>query len=451
LAALAPFSKSKRIKAMHATGTICAAILSVLCLGPISQANATAADPETLTIVETPGGGQYVYGKLAGKNSVSDALVFMLKQVHGHFGNKPQIGKFFQSRGNGSVATFFSVVAKYQGNKPLSGLLIVAHAQDNTTSAAVLTDDASRFATTEPKMLRALSAVWHPTGRTSGALKPASAPAAIVPVRVSEVTGGDRSAAIDLPANWHLKSVSAGSLIAIGPNDERVSLGLIYQNLPFYIQSDLFSAFVNANNLVRQRNGLPAATYDVISATDLPGQAIQVIFNVDLHDGIGVRKGSARVGFLGPHAITVSASNIPFRLADRKKGMLLAIIHSYRQNNAVIAREGAADLARVQADADRAAVQAAALNQRREANAAAFDQHMSDMDRSHSSFDQHMDDIDRGSKMTQDYILDRSVVRDNDTNERGTVNNSYAESLVRANPDRFELVGNQDLIRGKDY
>lgn len=76
---------------------------------------------------------------------------------------------------------------------------------------------------------------------------------------------------------------------------------------------------------------------------------------------------------------------------------------------------------------------------------------MGDVDRSHSSFDQHMDDIDRGSKMTQDYILDRSVVRDNDMNERGTVNNSYADSLVRANPDRFEIVGNQDLIKGKDY
>jgi len=436
---------------MHATRTICAGILSVICLGPISQANARAADPEILTIVDNPEGGQYVYGGLPGKRSVSDALVFMLKQVHGHFGNKPQVGKFFQSRGNGSIATFFSVVAKYQGNKALSGLLIVSHAQDNTASAAVLIDDASRFATTEPKMLRALSAVWHPAGSTSGSGKSASAPAATLPGRVSEVTGGDHSAMIDLPANWRLTGVSAGSLTAIGPNDERVSLGLIYQNLPFYIQGDLFAAFVNANNLVRQRNGMPAATYDVISATDLPGQAIQVIYNVDLHDGIGLRKGSARVGFLGPHAIAVSASNIPSRFADRENAMLLDIIHSYRQNNAVIAREGAADLARIQGEADRAAAQAAALNQRREANAAAFDQHMGDVDRSHSSFDQHMDDIDRGSKMTQDYILDRSVVRDNDLNERGTVNNSYADSLVRANPDRFELVGNQDLIRGKDY
>ena len=436
---------------MNAIRTIRAGILVALCLGVASQAGAKTPDPETLTVVENPGGGQYVYGKLPGRRSVSDALVYMLQQVHGHFGNKPQVGKFFQSRGNGSVATFFSVVAKYQGNKPLSGLLIVSHAQDGTASAAVLTDDASRFTTTEPRMLKALSAVWRPAGSTSGSGRQPSSPAAIAPGRMSQVTGGDNSAMIDLPSNWRLTGVSAGSLTAVGPNGEMVSLGLIYQNLPFYIQGDLFAAFVNANNLLRQRNGMPAATYNVISGTDLPGQAIQVIYNVDLHDGVGLRKGSARVGYLGPHAIIVGASNIPVRLADQENAMLLAIIHSYRQNNSVIAREGAADLARVQGDADRAAAQAVALNQRREANTAAFNQHMGDIDRSHASFDRHMDDIDRGSKMTQDYILDRSVVRDNDMNERGTVNNSYADSLVRANPDRFEIVGNQDLIRGKDY
>ncbi len=159
---------------MNATRTLRAGILPVLCLGLASQANAGTPDPETLTVVESPGGGQYVYGKLPGKSSVSDALVFMLQKVHGHFGNKPQIGKFFQSRSNGSVATFFSVVPKYQGNKPLSGLLIVSHAQDNTASAAILTDDASRFATTEPKMLRALSAVWHPAADASGSSKASS-------------------------------------------------------------------------------------------------------------------------------------------------------------------------------------------------------------------------------------------------------------------------------------
>jgi hypothetical protein len=62
-----------------------------------------------------------------------------------------------------------------------------------------------------------------------------------------------------------------------------------------------------------------------------------------------------------------------------------------------------------------------------------------------------MDDIDRSSKMNQDYILDRSVVRDTENAARGTVSNSYADSLVRGNPDRFQIVPNQDLLKGRDY
>jgi hypothetical protein len=92
---------------------------------------------------------------------------------------------------------------------------------------------------------------------------------------------------------------------------------------------------------------------------------------------------------------------------------------------------------RVQADATRAAQQSAAINARREASTAAFNA--------------HMDSIDRSSKITQDYILDRSVVRDSTTGDRGTVSNGYADSLVRANPDRFQVVPNQNLIAGKDY
>ena len=67
-----------------------------------------------------------------------------------------------------------------------------------------------------------------------------------------------------------------------------------------------------------------------------------------------------------------------------------------------------------------AKAQAAALNARREASNAAFDQHMNGLNAQSSSFNSHMDDIDRSSKINQDYILDRSVVRDNENAERGT-------------------------------
>jgi len=106
---------------------------------------------------------------------------------------------------------------------------------------------------------------------------------------------------------------------------------------------------------------------------------------------------------------------------------------------------------RVRADAARANQQAAAINARREASNAAFNQHMDNLNAQSQSFNAHMDNIDRSSKITQDYILDRSVVRDIENGDRATVSNGYADSLVRANPDRFQVVPNQNLLAGKDY
>jgi hypothetical protein len=112
-------------------------------------------------------------------------------------------------------------------------------------------------------------------------------------------------------------------------------------------------------------------------------------------------------------------------------------------------RQGAMN--RVQSDIARARSQNDAINARREAGNAAFNEHMSNLDAQSSANDAHNDNIDRSSKAFQDYVLDRSVVRDTENGERGTVTNNYADSLVRGNPDRFQLVPNQNLIKGKDY
>jgi hypothetical protein len=53
---------------------------------------------------------------LTGQTSLPGAMVFMLKQVHGQYGERPQIGRFLQSSGGDSVATFFTVTARTQGN-----------------------------------------------------------------------------------------------------------------------------------------------------------------------------------------------------------------------------------------------------------------------------------------------------------------------------------------------
>ncbi len=163
---------------------------------------------------------------------------------------------------------------------------------------------------------------------------------------------------------------------------------------------------------------------------------------MDFNDGAGPRKGSARIGVLATRgaptwAMTVSMTNIPVQYFDAENATMLAVIKSYSQNAQVIGREGAADLARIHQQALANQAQADAINQRRESNAQAFDTHMAN--------------LDWQSKVTQDYILDRSVVKATDFDGTATVSNKFADSLVKANPNKFEIVPNAQLIQGRDY
>jgi hypothetical protein len=402
--------------------------------------------------VDNLGGGQFIYGPLTGRGTQSEAMVYMLRQVHDHFGDRPEVGKFFQSRDGSEVATFFAVNAKKQGGKPMQGLLIIAIAGDGSASTAVLFDEKGRFGTTEPAMIKALSSVWHPGAVDS---KNTDAPAVArrtgtVPP-LTQTTAGDRSAAISVPTGWKITNVSGGALIAEGPKGERIFMAMVFQGVP--VGPDLFMAFVNANNQARIRNGARAATYSNVTQTNIAGlgRASQALFTVDLNDGLGPRKGSARVDAWGPNAFSVSGSNIPVGIAEQEGPTMLAIIHSYTQNEQMMAQMRQGEIDRVRADAARANAQTAAINARREASNAAFDQHMNNLNSQFSANDAHMDNIDRASKMNQNYILDRSVVTDNENGERGAVSNAYADSLVRANPNRYQIVPNQTLIKGQDY
>jgi hypothetical protein len=414
-----------------------------------------SAPKSNFTVVNNPSGGQYIYGPLPGRGTMPDAIVYMLQQVHTYFGNRPDVGKFFQSRDGTSIATFFAVGAKNAGNKPMTGLLIVAHGADGSASGAVLFDDKSRFASSEPNLMKALSAVWQPAARDSSSAastapqsaRPTSHPRDAAPLM--QVTGGDQSASISLPAGWKITSVASGTLTAAGSNGEMIFLGLLYQGFP--MGPDLFTNFVNISNQFRSQHELPPGTYTGISKTNLSPQAVQVTFHVDFNDGKGPRRGSVRLDSWGPRAMAVNGSNIPERFADEENPTMNAVIASFRQNEQMMAQLRQGAMNRVQADIARGSAQTDAINARREASNAAFNQHMSKLDAQNSSFDAHNDNIDRASKASQDYMLDRSVVRDTDNGERGTVTNSYADSLVRGNPERFQIVPNQDLIKGKDY
>lgn len=433
-----------------------------------TAAGASAPGSDALKMIANPGGGEVVYGPLTELHATSGAMVFMLKQVHGHFGEKPILGKFFQTNGSDSTAVFFNVTDRLRGNKPIAGLVIVSVPKNGIATAAVLYDEAGRFAKTEPVMMKSLNAAWHDASVSDRSNGPASSSSGGAidgsnPQPLHVATAGDRSASIGLPEGWQLTQVAGGSLRAEGPNGEAVFLGMLYQGIrdPSSMQrgymnggnglvaslnGDLFTAYASIMNQMRQAHGLGPVTYKLLQEQPVSapgeGRVVLAMMELDLHDGKGPRTGSVRLGavyFNGAPtwALSVNGSQAPKTVANQAGPTIKAMVASYSTNSAVVGAEQRAAMNRVRADASAAAAQGKALDARREA--------------SNSAFNSHMDDIDRSSKVFQDYQLDRSVVRDNDYSERGTISSNYADALVKANPDRFQIVQNQDLIKGQDY
>jgi hypothetical protein len=104
---------------------------------------------------------------------MSDAVLYMLRNIHQYIGNRPELGKFVQSRDGTQTAAFFGVNAKGAGGKLMTRLFIAARSADGSASGAVVFDESSHFATSEPGMMKALYGVWHPVGINAAA---ASAP-----------------------------------------------------------------------------------------------------------------------------------------------------------------------------------------------------------------------------------------------------------------------------------
>lgn len=422
---------------------------------------AASSNADELKTINNPGGGQIVYGALTGATSLQSGMSLALRKIHSSFGDRPQIGQFFQTDSN-SVATFFTVNGRTRSGEPkqFAGLVIVSMPPGSEPAGAALFDDSARFAKTGPMMMRTLNKAWRSSSAAPGRAHASAASGEAQPLRM--VTGGDRSASIGLPAGWQIINVAGGQLVAKGPNDEQVFLGLIYQQinepgmrsfgargpgLVFPRNGDLFSAYVSLTNQVRRSKGLSQASFKLVSSQNLPPnqneqRVIQVIVEIDLHDGRGIRKGSARVGAmyvrgLPTWAMTISSSNMPETVADAEASTLTAILRSYTQDSRVIAQETNAVIDRIHATARAAQIRA-------DAQSAVNDSR-------NRAFDQHMDDIDRYSKSFQNYQFDRSQVHDSERNERGTVSNGAADALVHADPNRFQIVRTQDFVRGVDY
>jgi hypothetical protein len=440
-----------------------------------------------LKTIDNPGGGQIVYGPLTNVTTQRDAMIAMLRNIHSHFGDRPQIGKFFQAKGSDSIATFFTLTAKNQGNKPIAGMIIVDVPNGaKSGAAAVLYDEQARFRKTQPAMMKALNTAWHQENARSAT--PSHSAAALIGGSAGNGPGGvfgvnippdqslsqplhiaavsDNSATIGLPTGWTITSGGGGSLHAAGPHGESLHMGIIFgnnydpqtqqgANMINYMRrgSTAFTACSMTNDLIadfqcvsgqnRKRMNLPPITLHVVSSKFMPNNRMEGAFllETDFNDGKGPMMTSLRLGAqkMGPGnwIMTVGQANVPRNLADEEWPTLQAMIMSYRQNSAVIQQE-------TQRVIDQ-------INRSAEANRKIAEERSRQNDAHNRQVEQNWDVQARENKAFENYTLDRSVVQDNDAKTHGAYDYPTADALVKSDPTRFQYVPTQDLVKGVDY
>jgi hypothetical protein len=417
-----------------------------------------------LQFINNPGGGQIIYGVLPNESTMNGAMIAMLRSVHGYFGVRPEIGQFFQAKGSDSIATFITVNAKVQGGggKTISGLVIVSMPQGSKPLGGAMFDDAAHFSKTQPVMMKTLNEAWHATAAKNAPAVGGATPHPSGPQTLRQATAGDGSASIGLAPGWQLTDVAGGHLAATGPNGEVISIAGMFQGIrdprsgqggmgygrgPALVApmgGDLFSTYVSLVNQTRQSQGKPPANFRMISSKPVGPQAVEAIYEADLHDGKGLRKGSVRLDAiytrgLPTWALSVTTSNAPESVFESVNPTIMAMVHSYSQDRNVIGREQQTVLNGIKAAGERSKQQAADADARRVGSAQAYDQ--------------HMDNIDRQSKAFQNYQFDSSQLQVTDGSQayRGTVTNGTAAALVQADPNHFQIVQSQNFIKGVDY
>jgi len=423
-----------------------------------------------LKTIDNPGGGQAVYGPLTGVSSARDAMARMLRQVHGRFGDRPVIGKFFQSRNSDSVATFFTLTAARQGGKRIAGLVIVAMPSGATPAGAVLYDDESRFGKTEPELMKKLTEAWGKANVKPAASASAGASGGDYPVQpLQQAAAPDNSGSIGLPAGWHVTGGGGGAIHAEGPRGESIHMGVINGNIydpstpqgqnmiaymrkgstPFTVcpfSRDLVADYQCVAGQNRQRRQLPQLSMHVIDVKSLPANQYELVAalvsaEIDFGDGKGPMKSSIRLGANRTGAamwnLNVNQVSVPNSLADQEWPTMRAMVASYRQNGQVIQAQANQVIAEIHARGE-------ANTKLAEARSAANDAH-------NAAVEQRWDEQAKENKAFENYTLDRSVVQDNEQSARGTFTYPTADALVKSDPSRFQYVPTQDLLKGIDY
>jgi len=449
-------------------------LLTYLFIGMFGVATFPLARAEdALKTINNPGGGQIIYGPMETQSSVQVAMGFMLRQIHGHYGDRPQVGRLFQDRSGESLAAFFNLTARNSGGQRISGLVMVSVPRGGQARAAVITDDVSRFPKTVNPMLQRLNAEWNASPASSKA--PAGGPGpsgAAEPLH--QVNFPDGSGSVGLPAGWQMTAAHGGAFEAHGPNGERLVFGIytpamdptnpqarymlntetqggrlplpgMYVAVPYSMDPGEAYKSVAAQIAQKQRRQPPSI--NITKVTQVPSQGRASIYviqaDLDTHDGKGFVALTSEVVRVPPFdaqgnwSMTAYQASVPKPLVEKEGATIEAIFRSYNVNQGVV-------VGQIQQQIKLNTENTNAALARTRASQAAFDDKLAH-DRA------HQDMRDKSNQAFANILLDQTVVQDTEHNARGTISNDYADALVKANPNRFQYVPTQDYLKGIDY
>ncbi len=415
-------------------------------------------------------GGVIVYG-MVNANKTAVAMGSILHTMQNNCGERPQVGQVFRVRGSNTDAVFFTVTNRFHGNKQVAGLIIASKSGRNQVQAAMLSGDANRFSSTLNPMLNRLSSEWHPNERTQSGRR-VSAP----PMPLQRAMLPDGSASLAVPSGWMVKGGGGTATIIETNYNAIININMVRGATnpgirQYGPRTGMGAKIVYPSNIdpVRGAAGLIKEFYRmsnqnldfrVEKANLVAGPPRQRCVHAIGHGMLGNHPNIQVKDYwemealvcttppnnMGEYGVTLSLSEIDPRFADRERATVAAILMTYEVNQAVVAQQAGAFAAPAINAIHQIGANATA---RMRANDIAND-------KQHADWNAQQDLNSRQIQGFSNYILDQSVVQNNNVYGTGAVGhstewNSVANALVKADPKKYEIVNYPNFWEGTDY